>query len=182
MPSEHGGARSSAGRALLHCANPGRAEAATPAPIRSPRPAHRTRPPPPVRRLLDREFVVASSQILHEAMPGDHDPGAEVLLEPTHRSQPRLHGPHLPRLRRPHRDPATTAVSHPHQAWHRGRFRCGLSSGITAAVSTRRYRGRGCPRAARRTRRGCWRSGWCDAMPLVAAPSAPPGRPAPDRW
>jgi hypothetical protein len=26
---------------------------------------------------------VASSQILHEAMPGDHDPGAAVLLEPA---------------------------------------------------------------------------------------------------
>jgi hypothetical protein len=31
-----------------------------------------------------------SSQILHEAMPGDHDPGAAVLLEPAHRTQPRL--------------------------------------------------------------------------------------------
>jgi hypothetical protein len=36
----------------------------------------------PGRRLLDRELVVASSQILHEAMPGDHDPGAAVLLSP----------------------------------------------------------------------------------------------------
>jgi hypothetical protein len=51
-----------------------------------------------------------------------------------------LHGPHLPRLRRPHRDPATAAVSHPHQAWHRGRFQCGLSSGTTLTVSQRRYR------------------------------------------
>src|SRR4029450_1999851 len=32
--------------ALLHCANPGRAEAATSARIRSPRPAHRSRRPP----------------------------------------------------------------------------------------------------------------------------------------
>src|SRR5829696_707095 len=44
----------------------------------------------PSHRLLDRKLVVASSQILHEAMPGDHDPGAAVLLEPAHRPQPRL--------------------------------------------------------------------------------------------
>src|SRR5512132_3621983 len=44
----------------------------------------------PGRRLLDRELVVASSQILHEAIPGDHDPGAAVLLEPAHRTQPHL--------------------------------------------------------------------------------------------
>jgi hypothetical protein len=44
----------------------------------------------PGHRLLDRELVMASSQILHEAMPGDHDPGAAVLLEPAHRTQPRL--------------------------------------------------------------------------------------------
>jgi len=43
----------------------------------------------PSHRLLDRELVVASSQILHEAMSGDHDPGAAVLLEPAHRPQPR---------------------------------------------------------------------------------------------
>jgi UDP:flavonoid glycosyltransferase YjiC (YdhE family) len=35
-----------AAMALLHCANPGRSEAATSARIRPPRPAHRTRPPP----------------------------------------------------------------------------------------------------------------------------------------
>jgi hypothetical protein len=33
---------------------------------------------------------LASSQILDEAMPGDHDPGVAVLLEPAHRMQPRL--------------------------------------------------------------------------------------------
>jgi hypothetical protein len=58
--------------------------------VRSPRQARRTRPPSAGRRRLDRELVVASSQILHEAMPGDHDPGAAVLLEPTPRTQPRL--------------------------------------------------------------------------------------------
>jgi hypothetical protein len=31
---------------------------------------------PPVRRLLDRKFVVASAEVLHEAAPGDDDPGA----------------------------------------------------------------------------------------------------------
>ena len=44
----------------------------------------------PSHRLLDRELVVASSQILHEAMPGNHDPRAAVLLEPAHGTQPRL--------------------------------------------------------------------------------------------
>ena len=44
----------------------------------------------PGHRLLDRELVVASSQVLNEAMAGDHDPGVAVLLEPAHRMQPRL--------------------------------------------------------------------------------------------
>ena len=44
----------------------------------------------PSHRLLDRELIVASSQILHEAMPGNDDPGAAVLLEPAHGTQPRL--------------------------------------------------------------------------------------------
>src|SRR4029450_715315 len=44
---------------------------------------------PPGHRLLDRQFVVASSQILHNALPGDHDPGAGILVEPAHRTQPR---------------------------------------------------------------------------------------------
>jgi hypothetical protein len=33
----------------------------------------------PGHRLLDREFVVGSSQILHEGMPGDYGPGASGL-------------------------------------------------------------------------------------------------------
>ena len=44
----------------------------------------------PSHRLLDRELVVASSQMLHEAMPGNHDPRAAVLLELAHGTQPRL--------------------------------------------------------------------------------------------
>jgi hypothetical protein len=35
---------------------------------------------PLVHRLLDREFVVPASQVLYEAMGGDHDPGAAILL------------------------------------------------------------------------------------------------------
>src|SRR6266487_1986615 len=45
---------------------------------------------PAGHRLLDGEFVDAPSQVLDEAMPDDQDPGAAVLLEPAHRSQPRL--------------------------------------------------------------------------------------------
>lgn len=30
---------------------------------------------------------MAPLQVLHEAMPGDHDPGATVLLEPSHRTK-----------------------------------------------------------------------------------------------
>jgi hypothetical protein len=37
---------------------------------------------PLVHRLLDRELVVPASQIVDKAMPGDHDPGAAILLEP----------------------------------------------------------------------------------------------------
>src|SRR5918995_4783363 len=36
------------------------------------------------------KVVVPTSQVLHEAMPNDDHPGATVLLEPAHRSQPRL--------------------------------------------------------------------------------------------
>jgi len=45
---------------------------------------------PPVRRLLYREFVMRTSQILHQAMSGDHGPGAAIPLESSHRTQPRL--------------------------------------------------------------------------------------------
>src|SRR6266568_1306311 len=56
--------------------------------------------PPPAQRprnscaspywFLDRDFVVPTSQVLYQTMPGNHDPGATVLVEPAHRSQPRL--------------------------------------------------------------------------------------------
>jgi hypothetical protein len=42
---------------------------------------------PQRRRLLDRQFVVRSTDVLHEGVSCDDDPGAAVLLEPTHRSQ-----------------------------------------------------------------------------------------------
>src|SRR6266545_920863 len=45
---------------------------------------------PAVHRLLDSQLVVPSTQVLDEGMPGDHDPGAAVLLAATHRPQPRL--------------------------------------------------------------------------------------------
>jgi hypothetical protein len=45
---------------------------------------------PLVHRLLDREFVVPALQVLYEAMPGDHDPGAAILLEAPHRTKPCL--------------------------------------------------------------------------------------------
>jgi hypothetical protein len=39
-------------------------------------------------RHLDRQFVVAAAKVLDEGVPGDDDPGAVVLLESSHRSQP----------------------------------------------------------------------------------------------
>jgi hypothetical protein len=36
------------------------------------------------------KLVVASPDVLDEGVPGDHDPGVAVLLEPSHRSKPRL--------------------------------------------------------------------------------------------
>ena len=44
----------------------------------------------PIRRLVGGQLVVASPEILDEAMPGDDHPGTGVLLESSHRSQPRL--------------------------------------------------------------------------------------------
>jgi hypothetical protein len=38
----------------------------------------------------DRELVVSSANVLDQSMPADDDPGAAVLLEPTHWSKPRL--------------------------------------------------------------------------------------------
>src|SRR6266487_5582827 len=45
---------------------------------------------PPVRRLFDRQLVVSAPKVLHKGMPTHDDSGTAVLLEPTHRSQPRL--------------------------------------------------------------------------------------------
>jgi hypothetical protein len=45
---------------------------------------------PPVHRLFDRQLVVSAADVLYERMPDDDHPGAAVLLEPSHRSQPRL--------------------------------------------------------------------------------------------
>jgi hypothetical protein len=41
-------------------------------------------------RRLDRQLIVASPDVLHERMTGNADPGATVLLESSHRSQPCL--------------------------------------------------------------------------------------------
>jgi hypothetical protein len=43
----------------------------------------------PVHRLLDCQLVVPSTDVVDQAMPGDHDPGAAVLLEARNRPQPR---------------------------------------------------------------------------------------------
>ena len=47
-------------------------------------------PHAPIGGLLDRQFVVSAPKVLDEGVPGDDHPGAVVLLEPTHRPQPRL--------------------------------------------------------------------------------------------
>jgi hypothetical protein len=41
-------------------------------------------------RLLSGQLVMSAPNVLDEGMPGDHDPGAAVLLEPPHRPKPRL--------------------------------------------------------------------------------------------
>jgi hypothetical protein len=43
-----------------------------------------------MHRRLDRRLVVPSPDVLDEGLAGDHDPGAAVLLEPTHRAKPRF--------------------------------------------------------------------------------------------
>jgi hypothetical protein len=45
---------------------------------------------PPFRWLVNRQLVVSASKVLHKRMPDDDHPGAAVLLEAAHRSQPRL--------------------------------------------------------------------------------------------
>ena len=44
----------------------------------------------PGDRLLDRQLVVPSTEVLDQGIADDHDPGAAVLLELAHRPQPRL--------------------------------------------------------------------------------------------
>jgi hypothetical protein len=44
----------------------------------------------PTRRLLGGKLVVASPEVLYKAMSDDDHPGTAVLLEPSHRLQPRL--------------------------------------------------------------------------------------------
>jgi hypothetical protein len=41
---------------------------------------------PQRRGFLNPEFVVATSDILHQAMSGDDDPGSAVGLQSTHRA------------------------------------------------------------------------------------------------
>ncbi len=45
---------------------------------------------PAVHLLPNREFKMPSPEVLDEGMPGDDYPGAAVLLQPTHRTQPRF--------------------------------------------------------------------------------------------
>jgi hypothetical protein len=45
---------------------------------------------PPHRWFLNGQFVVTSPKVLDERMPRDDHPGAVVLLESSHWSQPRL--------------------------------------------------------------------------------------------
>jgi hypothetical protein len=51
--------------------------------IGSPRPAGRTQPPPDNSLAPRPQLVAASPDILDEPMPGDHDSGTTVLLEPA---------------------------------------------------------------------------------------------------
>jgi hypothetical protein len=45
---------------------------------------------PPVYWAVDGKLVMSSAEVLHEGVLGDHNPSAAVLLEPAHRTQPRL--------------------------------------------------------------------------------------------
>src|SRR5215211_3631060 len=58
--------------------------------VRSPRPARRTRPPAFGAPAPPPQARTSSSWVLYERMPGDHDSGAAVLLEPAHRAKPCL--------------------------------------------------------------------------------------------
>ena len=76
--------------ALLRCADPGRLKRRPRSWIRPPGQLVKRDRHSPTYRLRNRQLVVAAPEILDEAMPGDDHPGAAVLLEATHRSQPRL--------------------------------------------------------------------------------------------
>jgi hypothetical protein len=45
---------------------------------------------PPGHWFLHGKLIVPASEVLHQRMPGDHDPGGSVSLEPPHRTQSRL--------------------------------------------------------------------------------------------
>jgi hypothetical protein len=45
---------------------------------------------PPVRQRFSGQLVMSAPNVLHQRMPNDDDPGATVLFEPSHRSQPGL--------------------------------------------------------------------------------------------
>jgi hypothetical protein len=76
--------------ALLRCVGPGQAEVSSP--LGSDRQDqfverdHQS----PIGGLLDRQFVVSAPKVLDEGVSGDDHPGAAVLFEATHWSQPRL--------------------------------------------------------------------------------------------
>jgi hypothetical protein len=76
--------------ALLRCVDPGQAEGQDS--LGSDRQdqfveCHRHSP---VGGLFNRQLVVSAPKVLHEGMSGNDDPGAAVLFEAAHRTQPRL--------------------------------------------------------------------------------------------
>src|SRR5215207_3465691 len=77
-------------RALLRLVSARQADAMLSSRIRSPSELVERDRHPLVHRLLDREFVAPASQVWHQAMGGDHDPGAAILLAAPHRTEPCL--------------------------------------------------------------------------------------------
>jgi hypothetical protein len=78
---------------LSRCASSRCAEGSVHVGIRLRRLARRRWSPPadpPTRRLLGRQLIVASPEVLDEAVSGDDHPCTAVLLESSHCSQPRL--------------------------------------------------------------------------------------------
>src|SRR6266487_6314526 len=76
--------------AVLHCADPGQAEAPTSARIGSPLPVRRTRRPPVGSPALQRPARSVRGDVLDERMPRDDHSCTAILFEAAHRSQPRL--------------------------------------------------------------------------------------------